>query len=235
VKVADPTRLSVRQPLHPLLSLTISVAVICFGLLFSGLQSKAAVLVGSGLLYLLFGYHRPWWFVFPFAFAAAVVVAGISYLAARDAASSVRTFLIILILGHGSVPVLAINPLDLSRVLVQAGAPRSFSLGLLVAVRFIPVLRNEVSRIREAITTRGIRFRWTNAGHLYRALLIPFVARLIDLSDTLALSMETRGYSAQTNPTVYKPVRWKLRDFGASFALCLVIGGVGVYRMMMNG
>jgi energy-coupling factor transport system permease protein len=226
----DPRRLYIRRPVHPVLSLFFSLAIIVPGLTMYGIQYKAVLVGGSCLLFMAFGYYRTWWFVFRFGVSAALFVSGISYVVSRDLVSSFRTMLIILILVHGSVPVLAIKPLDLSRVLTQAGVPRPFSLGLLVAVRFIPVLRSEMDRIREAITARGVRFRWTNAAHIYRALLIPFIARIIDISDILAISVETRGFSAKTKPTVYKPVRWAIRDFVLTLCICGFIGGTLTFR-----
>ena len=39
----------------------------------------------------------------------------------------------------------------------------------------------------------------------YRAFLVPFVMRLVNISDTLSLSVETRGFSLEKVPyTVYK-------------------------------
>ena len=46
-------------------------------------------------------------------------------------------------------------------------------------------------------------------GHIitvfYRAFLIPFITRIVDISDTLSLSIETRGFDLKSkNYTVYK-------------------------------
>ena len=66
--------------------------------------------------------------------------------------------------------------------------------------------------------TRGIDTRlnsiaWYRPSNLYRAFLIPLVMRTINLSDTLALSVETRGFDpADREATVYHPVLFSLRD-----------------------
>jgi energy-coupling factor transporter transmembrane protein EcfT len=108
-------------------------------------------------------------------------------------------------------------------------------ISYLVARDLLASLRAETARIREAISARGVRFRWTNAGLVYRALFIPFIARLIDISDVLALSIEIRGFSAKTKPTVYKPVRWTLRDLMLFLALCSLLAGTLTYRLAAGG
>ena len=58
----------------------------------------------------------------------------------------------------------------------------------------------------------------------YRAFLIPLIMRLVNISDTLALSVETRGFTAQGEHTVYKTVKLSARDI--IFLLLLIAGAV---------
>ena len=52
-----------------------------------------------------------------------------------------------------------------------------------------------------------------NPAILYRAFLIPLMVRLVNLSDTLALSVETRGFTTEAAPyTVYRPVYLQAKD-----------------------
>ncbi len=60
---------------------------------------------------------------------------------------------------------------------------------------------------------------------LYRAFLVPFVMRLVNISDTLSLSVETRGFSLEKTPyTVYKKEIVCLSD--VLFILGLAAGAV---------
>ena len=62
---------------------------------------------------------------------------------------------------------------------------------------------------------------------LYRALLVPFAARLVNISDTLSLSVETRGFRTGKVPyTVYHPVKLTVRD--VIFLLGLVAGSAAI-------
>ena len=61
----------------------------------------------------------------------------------------------------------------------------------------------------------------------YRAFLVPFVMRLVNISDTLSLSVETRGFSLEKRSyTVYKRENVCLSD--VLFMLGLLCGAVFV-------
>ena len=112
----------------------------------------------------------------------------------------------------------------MTRSLSQVHTPRSVTLGMLIAMSFVPMLREEIRRVREAMRTRGAG-SLLSPKVLYRALLVPFAARLVNISDTLALSVETRGFCTGKVPyTVYHPVKAGVRD--VIFLLGLVAGSV---------
>lgn len=121
----------------------------------------------------------------------------------------------------------SIEPVRLTRSLNQIHCPRAITLGLLICTSFLPSLKLEVRRVREAMRTRG-------AGSilkpqiLYRAFLIPFVMRLINISDTLSLSIETRGFTLDKVPyTVYKKEYFLLSDL--VFLLVFIGINIGVF------
>ena len=75
---------------------------------------------------------------------------------------------------------------------------------MLIVMSFTPVLKSEERRVREAMKTRGAG-SVMNPKIMYRAFLIPMVTRIVDISDTLALSIETRGFVLDGSAyTVYK-------------------------------
>ena len=60
---------------------------------------------------------------------------------------------------------------------------------------------------------------------LYRAFLVPLVMRLVNISDTLALSVETRGFAlGKVRYTIYKREKIALSDI--MFVLGLIVGAV---------
>ena len=99
---------------------------------------------------------------------------------------------------------MSVEPADMTRNLSTLKMPRGVTLGMLIATSFPPVLGAEIKRVREAMETRGAG-SVLNPKIFYRAFLVPFVMRLVNISDTLSLSVETRGFSLEKVPyTVYK-------------------------------
>ena len=220
----------IRNPLHPVISVLLSVLIVAFGLFMDDVVQAGVFVVCLLILFIAAGYARAAWRVFRFALPVAVMIALLAYLIGRSVPSSLRTVIHIVLLASASVLVITIHPTRMSRALTQLGCPRIISLALLVTVRFIPVLKSEMDRIREAMISRGVRFRWTNLNHAYRAFIIPLMVRLINISDTLAISLETRGFALGEQGTVYKPVPWQPRDalvsvyFVATIVSILVLG-----------
>ena len=126
------------------------------------------------------------------------------------------------------IPGMSVEPVDLTRSLVQLKVPRAIVLGMLIATSFIPVLKAEIQRIQEAMKTRGAG-SVINIKIFYRAFLIPLITRLVNISDTLALSVETRGFSIEdTECSVYKKEIIRISDVIfvsgiISFAVMVVI------------
>ena len=112
----------------------------------------------------------------------------------------------------------------MTRNLSQLHMPRGITLGMLITMSFIPVLRGEIKRVREAMKTRGAG-SILNPKIFYRAFLIPLVTRLVDISDTLALSIETRGFTlGKCKYTVYK--KEVVNVFDVLYLLGLIAGVV---------
>lgn len=124
----------------------------------------------------------------------------------------------------GVIPGASIEPGRLTRNMMQFKMPRSLTIGMLIVSSFVPVLMSEISRIKEAMKVRG-SFNFFNIKILYRAFFIPFITRIINISDTLSLSIETRAFDLKSkNYSLYKKVKLHLFDF--IFLLGIVTGVV---------
>jgi energy-coupling factor transporter transmembrane protein EcfT len=101
---------------------------------------------------------------------------------------------------------------------------------MLVAIRFVPALAAETLRIREAMKTRGVRLT-RSPSYVYRAFFIPFVMRLIGISDVLALSLETRGFDMEgKGATVFRSVRFRARDAAFCAVTAALVAGMIVWK-----
>ena len=157
---------------------------------------------------------------------AAALLCGIfcalTYAISRDTAQTYAAAARMLALCVAAIPGLGLAPVCLVRGFSCMRLPRVLTLAMLITFTFFPLLRAEVRQTREAMRTRGAG-GLLNPAILYRAFLIPLMVRLVNLSDTLALSVETRGFTTGPAPyTVYRPVYLQAKDgaFAALSALC---------------
>lgn len=216
-------KLSVKKPLYPVLGLAGTIFIIVFGLLNAESDNCFFFLSSVWVLFIIFGYWRSCIAVIPVAIVMCAFLAGITYAISRDINSTMAAINRIFALCVAVIPGLAMPPIALVRSMTALKVPRMITLGMMITFNFIPLLKVEVKRVREAMKTRG-------AGSLfslqifYRAFLIPLIMRLVNISDILALSVETRGFTAQGEHTVYKSVKLNARDI--IFVLLLLTGAV---------
>ena len=119
-----------------------------------------------------------------------------------------------------------VEPNDMVRNLSTLRCPRSITLGMLITTSFPSSLKDEIKRVKEAMKTRGAGNIF-NIKVFYRAFLIPFVMRLVNISDTLSLSIETRGFSLESKSySIYKKSYINIIDL--IFLSGVIISIVGV-------
>lgn len=217
--------LSFRYKIYPLFVFLASLFLIVFGLCMARNVKCSYFLAGCFVWLMLFGCRKGCIRVLPIFVIVSGVFATIAYFAhgknPNAAISMTNRFGSVLL---AAALGMSVEPVDMTRNLSTLKAPRSITLGILIATSFPPVLSAEIKRVREAMKTRG-------AGSIlspkifYRAFLVPFVMRLVNISDTLSLSVETRGFSLEkAQYTVYKKERIYLSDI--VFILGLIAGAV---------
>lgn len=216
-------RMQVKTPVYPLIGILVSVLVIVFGLVRAKSDSCLYFLGGVWVLYVLYGYYRACLTVLPIAAVLAGIFAGITYALTKDIPAAFAAVNRILAVCIAVIPGLSLSPIYLTRSLSQIRTPRMITLGMLITLNFFPLLKGETAQIREAMKTRGAGSLF-NPKIFYRAFLIPLVMRLVNISDTLALSVETRGFAAGSPYTVYKTVSIRATD--VVFALLVAAGAV---------
>lgn len=210
---------------YPLIAIASSLFVIVFGLVAARNENLCWYLLGVLVWLCLFGCWKgvlkmlPAFIVFGGAFA------GIAYASAGDdvqAAISMLNRFGALFLGVALS--MSVSAVRMTRSLSQIHTPRAITLGMLISMSFVPMLKGEIGRVREAMKTRGAG-SVLNPKILYRAFLVPFVMRLVNISDTLALSVETRGFAlGKVRYTIYKREKIALSDI--VFVLGLIAGAV---------
>lgn len=220
----------VKRPFYPLVGFAASVLLLVFGMLLSK-SLWIFVLVGLVLLiYIVFGLFKAVWKMTAATLVMGLVIGALAFVTNQNFAAFWQTVGRMLLLGVCAVPMVSVPPAQLTRCLNQFKCPRMLTLGMLVTIRFIPILIGEIKRIWEAMRVRGVRMAWYRPDCLYRAFFIPLMMRVIGISDTLSLSLETRGFDlSEKNATVYQAVHLSGRDIVFS---CLLAGAIAATEVL---
>lgn len=219
--------LHVDKPVYPILSLIISMLIFLFGLFIAKEITIIYFLGALTVVFIIYGYGKVLRKAMPMFIVIGAIVGAGAMISSGNIMVGIQTLGRIMLLAYSSVIMVALAPIKLARNLVQLGAPRVLTLGMLATIRFIPILIGEIKQIREAMKSRGIHLKITDMSMLYRAFIIPFLMRLISISDIMAVSMETRGFSLKDKCTiVYERVEFSIRD--AIFALLILSIILGV-------
>ena len=222
----------VKNPFYPLVSFVSSIALLVFGMFFSKYILAFAFAGAVFVLFSVFGFFKSAWKMTVAMGLCGLVIGGLSFLTNRSFDAFWQTVLRMILLGLCAVPMVSTSPCDLTRCLAKLKCPRVITLGMLVTLKFIPVLASEIKQIWEAMKVRGANVNWYRPSCIYRAFIIPLVMRIIGISDILSLSLETRAFTLdESQSSVYREVNAKPRDF--VFFICVValciVGGVVIW------
>ncbi|NLI72502.1 MAG: energy-coupling factor transporter transmembrane protein EcfT [Bacteroidales bacterium] len=207
--------------IHPILSLVYSLLLFVMGLLFVKQVWFWLYLITFLILFLLFRFEKIIIKTIPFILIFGLIMAGLTIINGNKS-DVLYAFYRVLALGLASILSISIKPINLVRAFNQLNIPRWISLGLLIVIRFIQIFREEMRQIRQAITLRGIRFIETPI--LWgRAFFIPLIIRVLSISEGLAISLETRGFSTEVDGSSFEIICFKRRDlvFSCIFIACL--------------
>lgn len=118
--------------------------------------------------------------------------------------------------------MLSTSSAELLRGLSSVGIPDFLLLGFLIVFRFLYVLQDELMSIREAgyMLKRGSLSPFKK---FYRCIIVPFVYRLMSLSDQIALSVDSRDFGVGKR-SIYRERKISIWDNIA--AVAVVLGSV---------
>lgn len=199
-----------KSKIYPLLGLFLSISIIVFTLLRAKHFNTLYFIGTTYLIFLFTGFHKACLKILPIGIILTLIFSGLTYLIYKNPTSTYQMANRMLGIIVAIIPSMSILPIDLTRNLNQIKVPRKITLGMLICLNFIPMLKIEVKNIKEAMKTRGVSI--LNPKIFYRAFLIPLIIRLVNISDTLALSVEARGFKMEGKSSIYKPVKLKFKD-----------------------
>lgn len=209
----------------------IKLSKVPFRYMVRGLKAVAALMAVTALfhLFLTNGSHILWQWK-----RLCVTKEGI------DAAARMIIRLIYLILGS-SIMTLTTTPNELTDGLEKSLKPltavrvpvHEIAMMMAIALRFIPILIEEIDKIMRAQMARGADF---DSGNLIKKakalipLLVPLFVSAFRRADDLSMAMEARCYRGGEGRTKMKPLKYARRDFIAYFVLAVFFAAVIALR-----
>lgn len=138
------------------------------------------------------------------------------------------------------------TPIELTDGIETALAPlkkikipiHEFAMMMTIALRFIPTLIDETSKIMNAQKARGADF--SSGGLIKRAkalipIIIPLFVSAFRRADELATAMECRCYHGGNGRTRMKVLKMKFRDYLMMLVSLAMIAGVVLINMYAGG
>ena len=104
-----------------------------------------------------------------------------------------------------------------------------------IALRFIPILSDEMQKIRKAQMARGADFE--NGSLIKRAkamvpILVPLFVSAFRRANELAMAMEARCYHGSEGRTKMKPLKYEKRDRIAYISMVLYLGVIIIVKII---
>ncbi|MCR4790848.1 MAG: energy-coupling factor transporter transmembrane protein EcfT [Treponemataceae bacterium] len=215
----------IKKPIYPIFTILSAILIFVGALLLAKSPFGIIFLLAVYILLMSFGYVRTCLKMIPFLIVYLAVFHLIFYYAShKNLEFAVQMGIRLAGVVIAFIPGISLPPVNLVRNLTQLHFPRLLTLGMLITLTFIPVLSSEIKQVRNAMKTRGATSLWKPVV-LYRAFLIPLIVRLVNISDTLTLSVETRAFvSDDLKPSVYRTVKVQSRDivFAVIFMLIFI-------------
>ena len=147
--------------------------------------------------------------------------------------------IVVLIFGTSIFLTYTTTPIELTDAIESLLSPlrvikvpvHEFAMMMSIALRFIPTLMEETSKIMNAQKARGVDF--SNGGLIKRAkalvpILIPLLVSSFRRADELAMAMECRCYRGGKGRTKMTVPKLSVGDF-AALVLMLAFGGALLY------
>ncbi|QDR83131.1 energy-coupling factor transporter transmembrane component T family protein [Sporomusa termitida] len=220
--------------LAPLTKLILTAAVSVWALLVPTLAGQAALVGGQLLLFVLYrlsGKH----FTGALGLAVfAIMLAGLQYVFGSTVEFALMTGLKMLAMSLIFIFLLATTRLqDLTAALVsQCRIPYEYAFMFTSALRFVPDFLAESQAVREAQACRGYVFRGNPLKRLrdYVAIVEPLVLRAVSRSETMAMSLELRGFGSRGRRQFTADVTLGPADFAVMFLMLALTAGLAVNR-----
>lgn len=210
----------------PLTKLLLTVFVTLWAILLQSLPALALLILGQLFVLVISKIGKTVYKGVASLFLFAGILAAMQYLfnqdiilAAVTAAKMIAMTLVFFIL------LATTRMQDLSAALVkQCHMPYEYAFMLTTALRFIPDFLAETKAIQEAQACRGYKMEGNVLRRIlsYMAIIKPLVLKAVTKSETMALSLELRGFGNKKNRSFGNNVKLKCFDYILLITMLLI-------------
>lgn len=144
-----------------------------------------------------------------------VAAAGVTLVTTHGLAAGVSIILRLAIIVLSAAFIIAAEPMELVLGLVAMRIPFEIAFMVLLAIRFLPVLAEEMQDTVTAVQLRGVELKRIPAGaklRLYTSIFLPVVAGALLRARKAAVSMEARAFRAYPQRTYLDELHWQRSD-----------------------
>lgn len=221
-------------------------AILCIttlAVLYNAPGPLCLLLIASVILLLFFridlrrawGYLRPFLYLFMLLFVIQVIfspggevllaVGRVPLITGRGLEAGASVVLRLLVVITVAVLLTTATSRDFVLGLVQLRIPYEVAFMVEVAMRFLPVFREELANVVTAVQLRGVDLKkvpWGQKMELYRSLLFPVVYGALLKARQLSDAMEARGFRAYPRRTYLRRLQLQTLDY--TIMLLLLVG-----------
>jgi len=167
-----------------------------------------------------------------------LVLSGITIVTEAGFRTAVLVCLRLLVIILGAMVMLTGESRDYLLALTQWHVPYEIAFMTLIALRFIPMLRDEAQNVLCAAQMRGMRLKKTSPAHrarVYISVALPVVAGAIHRAEQLSIAMEARGFRAFPQRTSMRYLRMRVADWVYAAIFCAALAAVFSMRFYLGG
>ena len=224
--------------LDPRVKLLISITLLLAALLYSEITIITVIIAAEAMLSAVSRTLRRWAktvygaipliaIVFAMNYVIWAIQKGTYYNSSILYMSFAASYRLIAFLASFSIFFLTTTPEEFGMTLTKLRIPYTYSFAFISAIRFTPILAEELQSIMDAQRSRGLELDKGNPIkriRRYLPVLVPLTVNVLRRSYELAEAMEVKCFGASRRRTFLKELRMKPRDYTtlAMTLLCLV-------------
>lgn len=95
----------------------------------------------------------------------------------------------------------------------KLGLPDNFSIGFVIALRFLGEIKPRIREIRNGMKVRGLKLSLFHPVYSFELYFIPLVYKSLNVSETLTSSIISKGVEYEGEKTSYYPLVFRVYDY----------------------